>query len=103
MNRPTHKTAIEAIRRLVSALGGVCNVLPQSSRGSLHGSAGISDLYLQMQDQSVWVEVKVGKDKLSPAQVAFIAREHACGGAVLVGDVDTVIEFLGIEGRGVKP
>ena len=86
----THKREIEAIRRYVSLVGGVCNVLHQAGR--LRGSAGIPDLYLQFPRarRSLWLEVKVGRDKLSPAQKAFLQREEDCGGVVIVGGLEEV-------------
>ena len=96
----THKVEVEAIRRAVGLMGGACNVLSQGHR--LRGSAGIPDMYVQFPERpyqcAFWVEVKVGKDKLRPAQVAFKAREEQAGGVVIVGDLAVVLEY--VENRG---
>lgn len=96
MGARTHKTEVEAIRQAVGYLGGVVNVTSQGHR--LRGSAGIPDLYVQLTRkpwlESFWVEVKVGKDKLSPAQRAFVAREEAAGGTVVVGGLEDVLAWI---------
>ena len=96
MAKGAHKTEVEAIRRAVGYLGGVVNVLSQGHR--LRGSAGVPDLYVQLaQDPgrcAFWVEVKVGRDRLSPEQRDFIAREEAAGGSVVVGGLDDVLEKI---------
>lgn len=92
MGRP-HNQAIEAVREFVDMLpGGHCYVLSQSGR--LHGSAGIPDLYCMVKDTAFWVEVKVGRDKLSPAQAEFKARSGMAGVPVIVGHAKDVIDFL---------
>ena len=95
----SHKTEIQAIRKYVACFGGTVNVLHQS--GKLRGSAGIPDLYIQIPrfKKAFWFEVKVGRDKLSPAQEAFIEREDACGAKVYVGDLDTLIELRSLPTR----
>lgn len=95
-----HKAAVESVRRLVEALGGVCNVLSQSHR--LRGSRGLPDLFIQLpanrgrvkKPATFWCEVKVAGDRLRPGQREFKEREEACGGKVIVGGVDEVLEFL---------
>lgn len=93
----THKTEVEAIRKLVTALGGRCNVLCQGRR--LYGSAGIPDLYCQLprEGMSFWVEVKVGRDRLSDPQAAFARAETDSGGRVLVGGLEDVAAYLGVK------
>ncbi len=106
--KQTHKGEIQAIRKLVHSLGGFVNVTHQS--GIIHGSAGVPDLYVQIpagrapflpDGGTFWFEVKVGKDKLRPAQEEFIARQGRCFGRfpvlVLVGDLDALKLFLGID------
>ena len=109
MRRSPHKAALEAVRKLITVLGGYVNVTHQVGR--LRGSAGIPDLYVQLPARygiqpcgvRLWIEVKAGRrDKLSPAQAAFKQREESLGGKVIVGGVDDVIEYLGIE-EGNKP
>ena len=89
----SHKSEIQAIKKYVACLGGTVNVLHQSGR--LSGSAGIPDIYVQMPrlQRAFWFEVKVGRDKLRPAQEAFIEREATCGRRVIVGNLDTLIQY----------
>ena len=99
-----HSREIERIKRLVAQVNGcfhdrannvVVNVLPQAQR--LYGSAGIPDLYVQMpRDSEVfWFEVKVGRDKPSPAQQAFSERERSAGGVgTIVGNLGSFVDFL---------
>lgn len=111
----THKEAVECVRKLINSVG-TANVLSQSQK--LFGSAGIPDIYCQVRRDRCpglqgtggfmwtrfWVEVKVGRDNLNSAQTAFIEREEACGGIVIVardegsrGPANTIREWLGIE------
>ena len=105
MKRGAHKSEIMAIRRLVEALGGVCNVLHQSGR--VRGSAGVPDLYVQMPGAvqwampatrirpfGLWIEVKVGRDRLSPAQRAFGDRELSAGREWICGGLWTVVDYF---------
>ena len=89
-----HKSTIQAIKKYVAAFGGTVNVLHQS--GKLAGSAGIPDLYIQLprHKRAFWFEVKVGKDKLSEAQVAFFNREYDCGLWPWCGDLDALIAIV---------
>ena len=93
-DRKTHKSEIQAIRELVAWLGGTVNVTHQSGR--ISGSAGIPDLYIQIPRMrlAIWFEVKVGEDRLRPAQVGFIERQEACGSEVLVGDRDVLMDYV---------
>lgn len=101
----SHKSTIEAIRQYCELMGGVCNVLHQSGR--VRGSAGVPDLYLQFprlrRPCAFWMEVKVGRDALREAQAAFALREDRCGGEVLTGDLDALIERVGRAKEGLRP
>ena len=97
---PTHNAEIERIRKAVRNLGGHLWVLHQSGR--LHGSAGIPDLIVALpcRNEDHWytwrtcfLEVKVGKDKLSPAQEQFIRVMRDCGQTVLVGGLDELLAW----------
>lgn len=83
----SHKEEITAIRKLASALGGIAFTMHQVGR--LCGSAGVPDMYLMFPrlGKSVWMEVKVGKDKLRAAQIAFKVSAAESGAEVLVGGV----------------
>ena len=101
----SHKSALEAVRKLTLLVGGVPYVLHQSGR--LRGSAGIPDMYLMFPrwGVTVWFEVKVGKDKLSKAQRAFRDLAYQCGDAMLVGGVAELKPWLNrvAESLGEEP
>jgi hypothetical protein len=92
----SHAREVEAIRKLVRAIGGIFNLTHQG--GKLHGTAGIPDAYVQIPlrkgGRRFFVEVKVGRDKLNPAQVGFKQAEETCGGTVIVGGESEVEKHL---------
>ena len=94
----THKQQIEEVRRLIETVGGSCKVTGQSQRS--FGSAGIPDLIcfadVRGKRRHFYVEVKVGRDKLSLPQRAF--REQCLRARVpyVVGRVGDVADFLGL-------
>jgi len=98
VNGMTHKKQIQEIRRLIEMVGGRCYVTSQVGR--LYGSAGIPDLLCFAEVRGEWrvffVEVKVGRDKLSDAQRAF--REECLRARVpyVVGRVGDVADFMGL-------
>lgn len=116
--KKTHKAEIETIRELIEdVLHGRCNVLHQVGR--LCGTAGIPDLYIQMPANRAWLvrnvmadeistpicfwwEVKVGRDKLRPAQIAFIEAEKSCGRFAGVGGLSEVLAHLRSNGYKVE-
>jgi len=100
-----HKREIAAVVRLVRMLGGEANVLHQVGR--VRGSAGVPDLYLQLPRRgpnparACWLEVKVGRDRLSEAQKAFLRRSaDAVGDPVIVGDLETLLQWLDATRKG---
>jgi len=114
----SHGQELAKCRALIEGIGGVCNVTAQAQR--LQGTPGFPDLYVHLigwdwwsqitlakglalhhlkrsNAKSVyafWWEVKVGRDKLSPEQVAFIGRETAAGHYVGVGDCNDLQRYL---------
>lgn len=110
----SHATELQAVRKLIGALGGACYKTGQRAMRTETGhwyiaqSPGIPDLYVHWvapgyaPERAFWVEVKVGPDKLRPAQVEFKRREEAAGGVVLVGGVTEVIGYLNARGAGIK-
>lgn len=117
MPTEAHKSSVQAVRRYAHVLGGTANVShqgPGPSRRNGHrgiwGSDGRPDLYVQMPDArrgilkapiTYWHEVKVGDDRLRPAQRAFIERKTSAKGLpILVGGPAEMERFLGIS-RGM--
>lgn len=88
-----HKAALEAVRTLTHALGGRALVTHQT--GPLAGSAGVPDMLLLFPrlNRAVWMEVKAGRDRLRPPQIAVKALLESCGHEVLVGGVDELIRW----------
>ncbi len=109
--RPTHESEVEAIRKLITALGGRFNLFSQGHR--LHGSAGIPDAYchgafrmpvpggVHIMRLRFWVEVKAGRDKLRTHQMAFKDTEEECEGKVVVGGIDEVIGYFRFLGANI--
>ena len=89
-----HKRQVEQIRKLVELAGGKAYTLHQSGR--VYGSAGTPDMciFWPAQDGSgwrfAWVEVKVGRDSLRPAQEEFEALCGRAGVTHIVGRVGDV-------------
>jgi len=94
----THKQQIEEVRRLIEMVGGRCYVTSQVGR--LYGSAGIPDLICFAPARGVqwvfFVEVKVGRDKLSWAQEEFQFQCREAHVPYVVGRVGDVADFLGL-------
>ena len=64
----THADLIRQIVQCARLTGWTVIVTP---RGGIEGEPGVSDLVLLRAGRAVFVEVKVGRDKLQPAQIAF--------------------------------
>ena len=64
----THADLIHQIVQYARLTGWTVIVTP---RGGIEGEPGVSDLVLLKAGRAVFVEAKVGRDKLSPAQIAF--------------------------------
>ena len=92
INRDTHKGQVQEIKRLLEFKGGWVWALAQAAR--LYGSAGLPDMFCIYKDRAFWVEVKVGRDKLSPAQVSFKAASEAAGIPVIVGRAGEVADWM---------
>jgi len=100
----SHKTTIEAVCDYIRLQGGKC--WKTSQVGRLYGSAGIPDVIaaicipdrlIKMNPvrwQMLFVEVKVGEDKLSPAQQGFRDIAELCGVPVIVGGLDDVLPYV---------
>ena len=89
-----HKHAVAEITKLIRLVRGYVWTLHQS--GKVFGSAGIPDMFAVAKGRPFWIEVKVGKDRLRPAQAAFKAVVEAAGMTVVVGRAKDVADFLGL-------
>ena len=93
-----HDAAAQAAMSAIRAIGGHPFLFSQSGR--LFGSAGIPDIVFVAPDvKGVWrfafLEIKVGRDKLSPAQKAFRFVMERAGIHVVVGTVGDATDWLG--------
>lgn len=70
--------------------------------GKVRGDKGLPDVFCivpvgaMAEPRAFWVEVKVGRDKLSPEQIDFKRVSEAAGIPVVVGRVGDVADFLGL-------
>ena len=64
----THADLIRQVVQYARLTGWTVIVTP---KGGIEGEPGISDLVMLRAGRAVFVEAKVGRDKLQPAQVAF--------------------------------
>ena len=88
----THKSEVQAIRKLIEIYGGAAYLLHQGTR--LYGSAGLPDLFCMIDRRAFWIEVKVGRDSLRLAQSAFIEHAQRCGQVVIVGGLELVKKWI---------
>ncbi len=102
----SHKEEVQGIRQGLAAIGGTVWVTHQGSgprraggRRGLWGSSGIPDLICRWRDKFFFIEVKVGKDRLRPAQAEFIEAARECGVDVVVGGMTDVLAYLGLASR----
>lgn len=91
----THKGQVQIIRRLIADLGGRCYVTHQVGR--VYGSKGLPDMHCIVRGLAFWLEVKVGRDKLSKEQAEFKALSEAAGVPVVVGRACDVVDWLETE------
>jgi len=96
----SHKQAVTEIRRYIAAIGGYSWLLPQSQR--LYGSKGLPDMYCIVANRAFWIEIKVGKDKLRPAQAAFKLAAEKAGVPVVVGRAADVVDKMEEWGRNYE-
>lgn len=101
-----HTSLVNEIRLFISSIGGVtANV---DTPGLLYtrdghpvklGTKGTLDIAATIKGRAVWIDAKIGRDRLKPAQLAFCNAQARAGGiAFAAWSVDDVANRLKIEG-----
>lgn len=83
----THNDLVRDIRLYISEIGGMS--VPVDTPGLLYtrdgrpakfGTKGALDIAATVKGRAVWIDAKIGRDRLSPAQVKFAAAQQRAGG-----------------------
>lgn len=101
-----HTDLVNEIRLYLSEIGAVS--VPVDTPGLLYtrdgrpakfGTKGALDIAATLKGRALWIDAKIGKDRLKPAQVKFCqAQERAGGIAFAAWSVDDVANRLRMEG-----
>lgn len=101
-----HNDLVNEIRLYVSEIGGFS--VPVDTPGLLYtrqgipakfGTKGALDIAATIKGRAVWIDAKIGKDRLSPAQAKFCdAVERAGGIAFAAKSTEDVANRLRMEG-----
>ena len=101
-----HNDLVREIRLYISEIGGVSSSI--DTPGLLYtrdgnpvrlGTKGTLDLNCTVKGRSVWIDAKIGRDRLKPAQKNFVeAQEKAGGIAFAAWSVEDVANRLRMEG-----
>lgn len=105
MSKP-HTDLVNEIRLFLSGIGAVS--VPIDTPGLLYtrqgvpakfGTKGTLDIAATVKGRAVWIDAKIGKDRLKPAQVKFCeAQERAGGIAFAAWSVEDVANRLRMAG-----
>jgi hypothetical protein len=101
-----HTDLVNAIRLYLSEIGAVS--VPVDTPGLLYtrdgrpakfGTKGALDIAATLKGRAIWIDAKIGRDRLKPAQVKFVAAQERAGGlAFAAWSVDDVANHLRMEG-----
>lgn len=101
-----HTDLVNEIRLFLAEIGAVS--VPIDTPGLLYtragtpakfGTKGTLDIAATVKGRAVWIDAKIGKDRLKPAQVKFCeAQERAGGIAFAAWSVEDVAARLRMEG-----
>ena len=101
-----HTDLVNEIRLYLSSVGG-CTI-KVATPGLLYtregipvrfGTKGVLDIEATLKGRSIWIDAKIGKDRLKPAQLNFVAAKERAGGiAFAAWSVDDVAKRLKAEG-----
>jgi hypothetical protein len=101
-----HTDLVNEIRLFLAQIGAMS--VPVDTPGLLYtrngtpakfGRKGALDIAATVKGRAVWIDAKIGKDRLKPAQVKFCeAQERAGGIAFAAYSVEDVANRLRIEG-----
>jgi len=101
-----HNDLVREIRLYLSEVGAVS--VPVDTPGLLYtrdgrtvkfGTKGALDITATLKGRAIWIDAKIGQDRLKPDQVKFAqAQERAGGIAFAAWSVDDVANRLRMEG-----
>lgn len=101
-----HDDLVRKIRIFISEIGGLsCHIetpgllFDKVGRPVKIGKKGRLDIAATIKGRSVWIDAKIGRDKLKPDQQKFAAAVQRAGGlAFAAWSVDDVRDTLRVEG-----
>lgn len=101
-----HTDLVNQIRAYLSTIGAMS--VPVDTPGLLYtrqgtpakfGTKGALDIAATVKGRAVWIDAKIGKDRLKPAQINFANAQAKAGGiAFAAWSVEDVANRLRIEG-----
>lgn len=101
-----HTDLVNAIRLYLSQIGAVS--VPVDTPGLLYtrdgrpakfGTKGVLDIAATIKGRAVWIDAKIGRDRLKPAQVKFANAQAKAGGIAFAAySVEDVADRLKLEG-----
>jgi len=101
-----HTDLVREIRLYLSTIGAISVqvdtpgfLFSRDGRPVTFGTKGTLDIAATVKGRAVWIDAKIGRDRLSPAQIKFVAAQEKAGGiAFAAWSVDDVAERLFVEG-----
>lgn len=101
-----HTDLVNRIRLYLSEIGAMSVPIDtpgllytQSGRPVKFGTKGALDIEATLKGRSIWIDAKIGRDRLKPDQVKFCqAKERAGGIAFAAWSVEDVANRLRMEG-----
>lgn len=101
-----HTDLVNQIRAYLSTIGAMS--VPVDTPGLLYtrqgtpakfGTKGALDIAATVKGRAVWIDAKIGRDRLKPAQINFANAQAKAGGiAFAAWSVDDVADRLKLEG-----
>ena len=101
-----HDSLVNEIRLFIAEIGGVSAkvdtpglVYTKDGRPFKLGTKGTLDIAATVKGRAVWIDAKIGRDKLKGKQPKFVAAQERAGGiAFAAWSVDDVANRLRMEG-----
>jgi len=101
-----HNDLVRTIRLYLSEIGAMS--VPVDTPGLLYtrdgrpakfGTKGALDITATIKGRAIWIDAKIGRDRLKPDQLKFCAAQERAGGiAFAAWSVDDVANRLRMEG-----
>lgn len=101
-----HTDLVNRIRLYLSEIGAMSVPIDtpgllytRDGRPAMFGTKGALDIAATLNGRSIWIDAKIGRDRLKPAQVKFCAAQEKAGGiAFAAWSVEDVANRLRMEG-----